>query len=232
MNALAGGGTFATLPALIALGLPANLANASSNVALLPGAAAQRCRIPGRAPADRRHKGMGAGSAITFARGILGSALRRWSSRQRGHSISSFPGCFCLRFFVMLFASAKRIGLVAVRNPAGPWRCNLDDGWRDCCASRRRCFIQEHSAAFGTHSDVAQDQLGRLAQNGAFHCRNHLRPPRGFCDGGNRKGDGQASRAGWRNARGAIARSHSISSATRGLEGLGEAVHGRIRQAL
>ena len=39
MNALAGGGTFATLPALIALGLPANIANATSNVALLPGAA-------------------------------------------------------------------------------------------------------------------------------------------------------------------------------------------------
>jgi uncharacterized membrane protein YfcA len=38
MNALAGGGTFATLPALIALGLPANTANATSNVALLPGA--------------------------------------------------------------------------------------------------------------------------------------------------------------------------------------------------
>ncbi len=40
MNALAGGGTFATLPALIALGLPANIANATSNVSLLPGAAA------------------------------------------------------------------------------------------------------------------------------------------------------------------------------------------------
>lgn len=40
MNALAGGGTFATLPALIALGLPSNIANATSNVALMPGAAA------------------------------------------------------------------------------------------------------------------------------------------------------------------------------------------------
>jgi len=38
MNALAGGGTFATLPALIAFGLPANIANATSNFALLPGA--------------------------------------------------------------------------------------------------------------------------------------------------------------------------------------------------
>jgi uncharacterized membrane protein YfcA len=39
MNALAGGGTFATLPALIAIGLPSTTANATSNVALLPGAA-------------------------------------------------------------------------------------------------------------------------------------------------------------------------------------------------
>lgn len=38
MNALAGGGTFATMPALIGLGLPSTLANATSNVALQPGA--------------------------------------------------------------------------------------------------------------------------------------------------------------------------------------------------
>ena len=36
---IAGGGTFATLPALIGVGLPANVANATSNFALLPGAA-------------------------------------------------------------------------------------------------------------------------------------------------------------------------------------------------
>lgn len=40
MNALAGGGTFATMPALIALGLPSPIANATSNVALQPGAIA------------------------------------------------------------------------------------------------------------------------------------------------------------------------------------------------
>ena len=39
MNALAGGGSFATLPALVALGLPSTQANATSNVALQPGAA-------------------------------------------------------------------------------------------------------------------------------------------------------------------------------------------------
>jgi uncharacterized membrane protein YfcA len=38
MNALAGGGTFATMPTLIALGLPSPIANATSNVSLQPGA--------------------------------------------------------------------------------------------------------------------------------------------------------------------------------------------------
>ena len=39
MNALAGGGSFVTLPALIAAGVPSVQANASSTVALLPGGA-------------------------------------------------------------------------------------------------------------------------------------------------------------------------------------------------
>ena len=74
MNALAGGGTFATLPALIALGLPANIANASSNVALLPGAGTS-------AFAYRDELGPVAGlsvrllAAITFAFGLVGSLL-------------------------------------------------------------------------------------------------------------------------------------------------------------
>jgi uncharacterized membrane protein YfcA len=74
MNALAGGGTFATLPALIALGLPANIANATSNVALLPGAGAS-------AWAYRDELGPVAGlsvrllAATTFGFGLLGSLL-------------------------------------------------------------------------------------------------------------------------------------------------------------
>lgn len=74
MNALAGGGTFATLPALIALGLPANLANATSNVALLPGAAtsayAFRKELAPLGGVDWRVL-----AAITFAGGIVGSLL-------------------------------------------------------------------------------------------------------------------------------------------------------------
>src|SRR5688500_8716646 len=74
MNALAGGGTFATLPALIALGLPANIANATSNVALLPGAGASAWTY-------RDELGPVAGlsvrllAAITFIFGLIGSVL-------------------------------------------------------------------------------------------------------------------------------------------------------------
>jgi uncharacterized protein len=74
MNALAGGGTFATLPALIALGLPANIANATSNVALLPGAAASAWTF-------RDELGPVAGlsvrllAALTFLFGLVGSLL-------------------------------------------------------------------------------------------------------------------------------------------------------------
>ena len=74
MNALAGGGTFATLPALIALGLPANIANATSNVALLPGAGTSawtyRDELGPLAALSVRLLG-----AITFAFGLVGSLL-------------------------------------------------------------------------------------------------------------------------------------------------------------
>ncbi len=74
MNALAGGGTFATLPALLGAGLPANVANATSNVALLPGAGTS-------AWAFRDELGPVGGvsyrtlAAITFVAGLVGSGL-------------------------------------------------------------------------------------------------------------------------------------------------------------
>ena len=74
MNALAGGGTFATMPTLIALGLPSPIANATSNVSLQPGAisAAWAYRL-GLGPLG----GVGVPmlTAITFAGGIVGSLL-------------------------------------------------------------------------------------------------------------------------------------------------------------
>ncbi|WP_404335266.1 sulfite exporter TauE/SafE family protein [Sphingomonas sp. MMS12-HWE2-04] len=74
MNALAGGGTFATLPALIAAGLPSNIANATSNVALLPGAAASAWGYRDELE-PLGGIGMPLLAAVTFAGGLAGSLL-------------------------------------------------------------------------------------------------------------------------------------------------------------
>jgi len=74
MNALAGGGTFATLPALIAIGLPANAANATSNVALLPGAATSAWGFRDELAAIGG-VGIRTLGGITFAGGLAGSLL-------------------------------------------------------------------------------------------------------------------------------------------------------------
>jgi uncharacterized membrane protein YfcA len=74
MNALAGGGTFASLPALLALGLPANVANATSNVALLPGAATSAWSFRNEL-APLNGLSIRALAAITFVSGLVGSIL-------------------------------------------------------------------------------------------------------------------------------------------------------------
>ena len=100
MNALAGGGTFATLPALIALGLPANAANATSNVALLPGAVASAAEYR-----DELEPVGGLSvallSAITFTGGIVGSVLLVLTPTRAFDFI--IPWLLLLGLIVMLF---------------------------------------------------------------------------------------------------------------------------------
>jgi uncharacterized protein len=74
MNALAGGGTFATMPALIAAGLPSPIANATSIVALQPGAMASAWGFrDGLAPLG----GVGVRTLglVTFAGGAVGALM-------------------------------------------------------------------------------------------------------------------------------------------------------------
>lgn len=100
MNGLAGGGTFATLPALIAMGLPANIANATSNVALMPGAAASAWGF-------RRELEPVAGmsvallAAITFIGGLAGSLLLVLTPTDTFDLL--IPWLLLFAFVVMLF---------------------------------------------------------------------------------------------------------------------------------
>lgn len=78
MNALAGGGSFVTMPALIGAGVPSVQANASSTVALLPGAAIS-------AWAYRDGLGPIGGTplrsllAVTLVGGVIGALLLLWT---------------------------------------------------------------------------------------------------------------------------------------------------------
>lgn len=103
MNALAGGGTFATLPSLIALGLPANVANATSNVALLPGAVTSAAEYRDElAPLGGVPVWLLA--AITFAGGIVGSLLLVVTPSRDFDLI--IPWLLLLGLIVMLFGKS------------------------------------------------------------------------------------------------------------------------------
>ena len=117
MNALAGGGTFATLPALIALGLPATIANATSNVALLPGAAASAWTFR-----DELHPVAGIAvavlAALTFAGGLAGSVLLVLTPTETFDVI--VPWLLLFAFIVMIFGKRASDWLharVTIRRP-------------------------------------------------------------------------------------------------------------------
>ncbi|KAB7624480.1 sulfite exporter TauE/SafE family protein [Alkalilimnicola sp. S0819] len=81
LNAVAGGGSFFTLPALVYAGYPALVANASGTLALLPGymASTWGFREDLRAP---RGVGMGALLLASLAGGGLGALLLLWTSEE------------------------------------------------------------------------------------------------------------------------------------------------------
>jgi uncharacterized membrane protein YfcA len=100
MNALAGGGTFATLPSLIALGLPANVANATSNVALLPGAVTSAVHFHDELEplGEVQVRTL---AAITFGGGLIGSLLLVLTPTRAFDFI--IPWLLLLGLVVMLF---------------------------------------------------------------------------------------------------------------------------------
>ena len=117
MNAIAGGGSFVTFPAMVAAGLPPVIANVSSTVALFPGTMASTLayrrdfasieRVARRAPCCRSPW-----RAASW-RGVCCSPPRR------GCSMRSIP--FLLLLATLTFAFGARAGLALRRVvPVGP----------------------------------------------------------------------------------------------------------------
>jgi uncharacterized protein len=123
MNALAGGGSFVTLPALIAVGVPSVSANASSTVALYPGGiASARIYREGRgalwgAPRTVCGVGMGRLLAVTLAGGLAGSVLLL---RTPAASFDRILPWLLLAASLAL-AFARRIGAAARARRAPAW---------------------------------------------------------------------------------------------------------------
>ena len=114
MNALAGGGTFAAFPALVASGLSPTVANATSNTALLPGAAASAWTL-------RRHLtpfgplGLRAMVGLTLAGGGLGALLLHLTSEAAFRAIVPWlllAASLTLTFGDRLRRSLQRTGFV------------------------------------------------------------------------------------------------------------------------
>ncbi len=105
MNALAGGGSFVTLPALIAAGVPSVQANASSTVALWPGGAASAWTYHERfGPVC----GVGTGPmlCVTLGGGLAGALLLLWTPSSSFNVI--LPWLLLLATLALAFG--RRIG--------------------------------------------------------------------------------------------------------------------------
>jgi uncharacterized membrane protein YfcA len=105
MNAIAGGGSFVTLPALVAAGVPSLFANATSTVALVPSALATAFAY------RREFRGFDVVKLSTMAiisviGGALGAVLLLHTSQKFFDNI--FP--FLLLLGVLVFAFGRRLG--------------------------------------------------------------------------------------------------------------------------
>ena len=82
MNAIAGGGSFISFPAMVFVGLPSVIANASSTVALVPGTLASAATyLRGPSPEGLRDLGgvrFPVLLAVSVAGGLVGGESWRW----------------------------------------------------------------------------------------------------------------------------------------------------------
>lgn len=116
MNAMAGGGSFVTLPALIATGLPSVTANATSSVALYPGGLASAWVYRG---AEVRVGGVSnrAMLAVTVVGGLAGALLLVWTPSNAFDVV--LPWLLLLATIMLAFGQRLGVALrAAVRGSA------------------------------------------------------------------------------------------------------------------
>ncbi len=118
MNALAGGGTILTFPTLILLGVPAIQANATSTVALLPGAAAS---MAGYRREVATHRGWLKTLFLpSVVGGGIGSVLLLRTPEKLFASLAPYLVLFATLLFLLQIVLSKRTGDAEAHAPHGP----------------------------------------------------------------------------------------------------------------
>ena len=118
MNALAGGGTILTFPTLVLLGIPAIQANATSTIALLPGAAAS---LAGYRREVATHRAwMKTLFLPSLAGGAVGSVLLLKTPEKLFASLAPYLVLFATLLFLLQIVLAKRKGDPEAHAAAGP----------------------------------------------------------------------------------------------------------------
>lgn len=118
MNALAGGGTILTFPTLLLLGVPAIQANATSTIALLPGAAAS---LAGYRREVATHRAWLKTLFLpSLVGGGIGSVLLLKTPEKLFASLAPFLVLFATLLFMLQIVLSKRKGDVEAHAPDGP----------------------------------------------------------------------------------------------------------------
>ncbi len=108
MNALAGGGTLLTFPTLVFLGMPAIQANATSTVALLPGAATSMAGY--RREVSEHRQWLKTLLVPSLAGGALGSVLLLLTPERTFARLAPFLVLFATLLFLFQVLSSRRQG--------------------------------------------------------------------------------------------------------------------------
>jgi uncharacterized membrane protein YfcA len=171
MNALAGGGTLLTFPALLLVGVPAIQANATSTIALLPGAASSMAGYRREVSAHRQWlKSLLVPSLIG---GALGSVLLLLTPEKTFKDLAPFLVLFATLLFRVQVVSSRRGG--EARDARGP------EGTRWAAASLLQFGVAVYGGYFGAGIGILMLViLGYLGLTD-IHAMNGLKNFFGIC---------------------------------------------------
>ena len=171
MNALAGGGTLLTFPALLLVGVPAIEANATSTIALLPGAASSMAGYRREVSAHRQWlKSLLLPSLLG---GALGSVLLLLTPERTFRNLAPFLVLFATLLFLLQVVSSRRGGERG--QPHGP------AGTRWAAASLLQFAVAVYGGYFGAGIGILMLVILGFLGLTDIHAMNGLKNFFGIC---------------------------------------------------